>query len=159
MQELTRGSKPTSPAYSPSRLMGRLRKGTASEKSPCILSWLTAAATTQRNATQARQLPADDQPEPTSRTNRPSKPLHALSRSGPIALPAPALRISSRPQPHSAPLFRRLLPAACSFRSRGRIESRTSASLGGGAAEASHRGESAGRGHSGGEDDSPEHGG
>ena len=44
MRKLTRGSKPTSPAYSPSRLMGRLRKGTASEKSPCILSWLTAAA-------------------------------------------------------------------------------------------------------------------
>ena len=46
---LTRGSKPTSPAYSPSRLIGRLRKGTASEKSPCILSELTAAAHTQRH--------------------------------------------------------------------------------------------------------------
>ena len=47
---LTRGSKPTSPAYSPSRLMGRLRKGTASEKSPCILRELTAAAQNTKEA-------------------------------------------------------------------------------------------------------------
>jgi hypothetical protein len=47
---LTRGSKPTSPAYSPSRLMGRLRKGTASEKSPCILRELTAAAQDTKEA-------------------------------------------------------------------------------------------------------------
>ena len=43
-KKLTRGSKPTSPAYSPSRLEGRLRKGTASEKSPCIFMGETAAA-------------------------------------------------------------------------------------------------------------------
>ncbi len=35
--ELTSGSNPTSPVRVPSRLDGRLRKGTAAEKSPCIL--------------------------------------------------------------------------------------------------------------------------
>ena len=41
--KLTSGSKPTSPMYVPSRFTGRLRKGTASEKSPCMRRELLAA--------------------------------------------------------------------------------------------------------------------
>ena len=156
---LTRGSKPTSPAYSPSRLIGRLRKGTASEKSPCILSELTAAAHTQRHPgthMSATHRSRSSETHASTVISRLQFQSDLLCAAWPPATPPPVCASCLPPRCKLSPARRKsedtTAPAVQSPEKKA-----VSTGAGLGAHEAAHGGERAGRSHGGGEKDSPEH--